>query len=79
MPESYEEMINLPGDGAAPDWRRSSLSWGNGNCVEVAEVEDGTVGVRDSKNPRGGILRFTPRGWKAFLDDVGDRTPAPRD
>jgi hypothetical protein len=51
----------------------------NGNCVEVAELGDGAVGVRDSKDPRGGVLRFTPEEWKKFLDGVGHGTPALRD
>lgn len=51
----------------------------NGNCVEVAELGDGAVGVRDSRDPRGGVLRFTPEEWKKFLDGVGHGTPALRD
>ena len=58
-------------DPATPDpgsrWVKSSLSLSNGNCVEVARLADGQVGVRDSKNPDGAILRFTSAGWHAFL------------
>jgi hypothetical protein len=42
-------------------------------------LEDGTVGVRDSKYPRGSVLRFTWEEWKRFLDVVGRGTLAPRD
>jgi hypothetical protein len=48
-------------------WIKSSLSFSNGNCVEVASLPDGGVGVRDSKDPSGPVLRFTPDEWHAFL------------
>ena len=32
----------------------------NGNCVEVAGLAGEVVGVRDSKNPEGAVLGFTP-------------------
>jgi hypothetical protein len=64
-----------------------SIRCGNGNCVEVAfvrpgrcetdgcvEVEfaDGLVAVRDSKDPQGQALVFTPLEWQAFIDGVRD-------
>ena len=53
--------------GAGLSWIKSSLSFSNGNCVEVASLSDGEVGVRDSKDPSGSVLRFTPGEWQAFL------------
>ncbi len=53
--------------GAGLSWIKSSLSFSNGNCVEVASLSDGGVGVRDSKDPSGPVLRFTPDEWHAFL------------
>jgi hypothetical protein len=49
-------------------WRKSSRSgpWTD-NCVEVAFV-DGAIAVRDSKNPTGSVLVFTPSEWLAFVD-----------
>ena len=48
-------------------WVKSSLSFSNGACVEVADLSDGKVGVRHSKDPSGPVLRFTPVEWQAFL------------
>ena len=55
------------GPGSDPHWVKSSLSYSNGNCVEVASLPDGEIGVRDSKNPDGPVLRFTPDEWRAFV------------
>jgi hypothetical protein len=38
--------------------------------VEVASLSDGGVGVRDSKNADGPILRFTPDDWHTFLGEA---------
>ncbi len=57
-----------PGSGSR--WVKSSLSFSNGNCVEVADLTGGGIGVRDSKDPAGPILRFTPSEWDAFLGGV---------
>jgi len=48
-------------------WIKSSFSYAQGSCVEVASLPDGGVGVRDSKDPSGPVLRFTPGEWYAFL------------
>jgi Domain of unknown function (DUF397) len=55
---------------SAPDWRKSSLSHANGSCVEVSGLADNLIRVRDSKNVKGPILRFTPAEWDAFLGGV---------
>jgi hypothetical protein len=48
-------------------WVKSSLSFANGNCVEVADLPDGSIGVRNSRDPGELFLRFTPEEWRAFL------------
>ncbi|MBB4917014.1 DUF397 domain-containing protein [Streptosporangium saharense] len=52
-------------------WRKSSLSGANGdNCVEVTTDLPGLVAVRDSKNPSGPALAFTPAQWRSFIGRV---------
>lgn len=48
-------------------WFTSSRSQAGQECVEVAHLNENAVGVRDSKNPDGGALVFTPAEWDAFL------------
>jgi hypothetical protein len=60
-------------------WRKSSYSGSNGgNCVEVAGNLAGVVAVRDSKDPAGPVLAFTPDDWRAFTAAIkaGEFGPA---
>ncbi|WP_040686529.1 DUF397 domain-containing protein [Nocardia vinacea] len=52
------------------EWFKSSRSGSAGECVEVAWLEAGHVGVRDSKNPTGPALIFTPSEWNTFTTDI---------
>lgn len=54
---------------AAPAWRKSSRSANGATCAEAAPV-DTAVAIRDSKDPDGPRLAFTPRGWDSFLARV---------
>jgi hypothetical protein len=55
---------------ADPEWVKSSLSFANGNCVEVTDLGNGNVGVRNSRERAAEILRFTPDEWHAFIGGV---------
>jgi hypothetical protein len=58
-------------DLSRAEWRKSSWSGGNGgDCVEVARNLPGAVAVRDSKDPGGPKLVFTPDEWRVFTAGV---------
>ena len=58
------------GRGSASCWVKSSLSFSNGNCVEVASLPGGEIGVRNSRDCEGPVLRFTSDEWHAFLGGI---------
>lgn len=55
-------------DLAGAVWRKSSYSGNNGgDCVEVAGNLRVVVAMRDSKDPEGPVLAFSPGEWRAFV------------
>ena len=56
--------------GSSSYWVKSSFSFSNGNCIEVASLYGGAVGIRDSKDAEGLVLRFTQPEWHVFLGGV---------
>jgi hypothetical protein len=51
-------------------WRKSSYSGSNGgDCIEVAPLP-AAIAVRDSKDPDGPKLIFTPQAWAAFTTAI---------
>ncbi|MFI7007219.1 DUF397 domain-containing protein [Streptomyces sp. NPDC050145] len=49
-------------------WRKSSYSGDQGGaCVEIAETPHAHVVVRDSKDPAGPRLTFTPEAFRVFV------------
>lgn len=59
-------------DLSGAEWFKSSRSGDKADCVEVAFLDGGLVGTRDSKNPAGPALVFTPGEWDAFVCGVED-------
>jgi hypothetical protein len=60
-------------DISSVTWRKSRYSEVDmSECVEVTELGDGAVAVRDSNNPTRPDLRFTASEWAAFVDGVRD-------
>jgi hypothetical protein len=57
-------------DATGLRWRKSSASTGNGECVELAALDDGRVALRDSKYPSGAMLIFTRAEMRAWLHGV---------
>jgi hypothetical protein len=54
-------------------WRTSSYSGSNGgNCIEVATAP-ACVAVRDSKDPDGAILAFSPHDWQRFTGQMKEQ------
>jgi Domain of unknown function (DUF397) len=48
------------------NWRKSTKSYSNGACVEVASTP-GTVAVRDTTDSDGAWLSFSGVSWGRFL------------
>jgi hypothetical protein len=49
-------------------WRKAKRSIGNGDCVEIAANTQ--IAVRDSKDPAGPVLRYSPDSWRLFLSEA---------
>jgi hypothetical protein len=72
---SQNARIGLSGrlapHSGGPVWRKSSYSGYNGDCVEVAVLRDGQIGVRDSKaHGTGPVLCLTSAQWAALVAGV---------
>ncbi len=52
------------------EFRKSSYSGNQPNCVETAPTADGGRAVRDSKCPEGGTQFYTAGEWRAFVAGV---------
>nr|WP_280466116.1 DUF397 domain-containing protein [Nocardia brasiliensis] len=57
-------------DMSGAKWFKSRRSGASKDCVEVAHLNGGMVGVRDSKDPTGPALAFTPAQWDEFTTAI---------
>ncbi|MET9290502.1 DUF397 domain-containing protein [Streptomyces sp. NPDC003077] len=58
-------------DPSAVAWRKSTYSNNDGGmCIEIADGVPALVPVRDSKNPTGPVLTFSPAAFGAFVAAV---------
>jgi hypothetical protein len=58
------------GDLIGVTWRKSSYSGDAGRCVEVAELADGSIAIRNSNHPQRGTVFLTSAEMAAFLKGV---------
>ena len=61
-------------DMTGMNWRKSTYSLANGNCVEVGTGQ-ALVAVRDSRDPDGPTITVSPRAWIEFAEHVRRVTP----
>jgi len=70
LPRHVPSSIDLPD----VRWLRSSYSTGANNCVETARPVTGRwaglLAVRDSKDPAGPALLFSPESWAGFTTAI---------
>jgi hypothetical protein len=57
-------------DLSRAQWRKSSYSGNNGNCVEVASNLPDLVAIRDSKDSDGSRLLMSAASWRIFVRDL---------
>jgi len=65
-----ETMNSSVAEQTPQTWKKSSLSYSSGDCVEVADDLRGIVRIRNSKDPGGVVLGFSPAGWNVFVGAV---------
>jgi hypothetical protein len=79
MTDTLRALAHQPLEGA-PIWKKSSACPNAATCVEVAVLPDGSVAVRDGKNPHLPALTFDAERWTGFVKAVrdGEFDPAAR-
>ncbi|MFI1796571.1 DUF397 domain-containing protein [Streptomyces sp. NPDC020379] len=58
-------------DLSSSQWRKSSYTASNGNCVEVTDIPGSQgIAIRDSKNVDIPAARASRQAWDMFIDAV---------
>jgi hypothetical protein len=68
----FEAYNGMPATKVAAAWRKSSYSNSQGNCVEFAGMGDGSVAVRNSRDPHGPALLYTRAEIEAMINGIKD-------
>jgi hypothetical protein len=69
----FEPYNGMPATSLADaQWRKSSYSNSQGNCVEVSALADGSVAMRNSRDPQGPALLYTRAEITALIQGVKD-------
>jgi hypothetical protein len=63
-------MMIIDRENVGLNWRKATASNGSQGCVEVADLANGGVALRDSKSPNGPYLYFDAHEWDCFIDGV---------
>ena len=62
-----EKIMLSEAERGALFWLKAHRSTANGQCVEIASTA-GKIAMRDSKDPDGPVLVYTPAEFSAFLE-----------
>jgi len=62
-------VSQINSESASTGWRKARRSMGNGNCVEISTMGAEVI-VRDSQDPIGPMIAYSPGSWRAFAREA---------
>ncbi len=65
--ETLQVKNGMPAGELDARWRKSTASNHNGSCVELAQLPEGSIAMRNSRFPAGPALIYTRAEIAAFL------------